>query len=92
VRFDKLGLHHNKLVFVRLVAFSHYVNAIKAAVAAGLTSPVRLKYLKLTNRNESLVPFDLWPSFSGYRIDAHRLGYGSIQAMFVCHQSTFLPT
>jgi hypothetical protein len=54
-----VALHHNKLVFVRLVAFSHYVNAIKAAVAAGLTSPARLKNLKLTNRNESLGPLDL---------------------------------
>jgi hypothetical protein len=90
VRFDKLGLHHNKKVFVRLVAFSQYVIAINAAVPAGLTSPARLMNLKLTNRKESLVPFDLWPSLSGCEVDAHRLGDGSIHAMFVCRQQGFL--
>jgi hypothetical protein len=90
VRFDKLELHHNKLVFVRLVAFRHFINAIKAAVAAGLTSPARLKNLKLTNRNESPVPFDPWPLLSGCQVDTHRLGYSSIHAMFVCRQQGFL--
>ena len=31
------------------------------------------------------------PSPSGYRIDAHRLGFGSIHALFTCRQQGFLP-
>ena len=37
------------------------------------------------------MPSDVWPSPGGYRIDAHRLGFGSIHALFICRQQGFLP-
>ena len=90
-RFDKVAVHQDKLVFVSLVAFSQDVKAIRAALAAGLTSPMWLKNVTLTNDGESEVPEAVSPSPSGYRIDAHRLGFGSIHALFTCRQQGFLP-
>ena len=89
-RFDKVALHDNRLMFLSLVAFSQDIKAIRAALAAGLTSPMRLRNVTLTKQDESLVPRDVWPSLSGYRIDAHRLGFGSIHAVFTCRQQGFL--
>ena len=48
-RFDKVALHQNRLVFICLVAFSQDVKAIRAALAAGLNSPMRLKNVTLTS-------------------------------------------
>jgi hypothetical protein len=90
-RFDKVALHENKLVFISLVAFSQDVKAIRAALAAGLASPIWLKNVKLSKDGESKVPESVWPSPSGYRIDAHKLGLGSIHALFTCRQQGFLP-
>jgi hypothetical protein len=39
-RFDKAALHQDKLVFISLVAFSQDVKAIRAALAAGLATPI----------------------------------------------------
>jgi hypothetical protein len=90
-RFDRVALHDNRLMFISLVAFSHDIKAIRAALAAELTSPIWLKNVTLTKDDESLVPAEVWPSLSGYRIDAHRLGYGSIHAIFTARQQGFLP-
>ena len=90
-RFDKVALHEDKLVFISLVAFSQDVKAIRAALAAGLDSPMRLKNVTLSKDDESMVPESVWPSPRGYRIDAHRLGFGSIHALFTCRQQGFLP-
>ena len=90
-RFDKVALHQDKLVFISLVAFSQDVKAIRAALAAGLASPMWLKNVTLSKDGESKVPESVWPSPGGYRIDAHRLGFGSIHALFTCRQQGFLP-
>ena len=90
-RFDKVALHEDRLVFISLVAFSQDVKALRAALAAGLDSPMRLKNVTLSKDDESTVPESVWPSPGGYRIDAHRLGFGSIHALFTCRQQGFLP-
>ncbi len=78
-------------MFISLVAFSQNVKAIRAALAAGLARPMWLKNVTLTKDGESKVPESVLPSPSGYRIDAHRLGFGSIHALFTCRQEGFLP-
>jgi hypothetical protein len=90
-RLDKVALHEDKLVFISLVAFSQDVKAIRAALAAGLASPMWLKNVTLSKAGESTVPGSVSPSPGGYRIDAHRLGLGSIHAIFTCRQQGFLP-
>ena len=55
-RFDKVALHQDKLVFISLVAFSQDVKAIRAALAAGLASPMWLKNVTLSKDGESKVP------------------------------------
>jgi hypothetical protein len=89
--FDKLALHQDKLVFISLVAFSQNVKALRAAFSAGLECPMRLKNVALTKDDESVVPGDVRPSPSGYRLDTHRLGFGSIHALFTCRQPGFVP-
>jgi len=89
-RFDKVALLESRLVFISLVAFSQDVKALRAAFAAGLESPIRLKDVTLSKDGESTVPGAVWPSIGGYRIDAHRLGFGSIHALFTCRQQGFL--
>ena len=90
-RFDKVALHEDKLVFISLVAFSQDIKAIRAAMAAGLASPMWLKNVTLSRDDESTVPGSVSSSPGGYRIDAHRLGFGSIHALFTCRQQGFLP-
>ena len=65
--------------------------SIRAAMAAGLAAPIWLKNVTLSRDGESKVPESMAPSPSGYRIDAHRLGFGSIHALFTCRQQGFLP-
>jgi hypothetical protein len=83
-------VHDNRLMFISLVAFSQDIKAIPPALATGLTCPIRLRNVALSKNDESIVPKDVWPSLGGYRIDSHRLGFGSIHAMFVCRQQGFL--
>src|SRR5262249_20795597 len=90
-KFDRVALHENRLVFISLVAFSQDVKAIRAGLAAGLNSPMRLKNVTLMRDEEALVPKDVWPSQHGYRIDSHRLGFGSIHGLFISRQQGFLP-
>ena len=91
-RFDKVALDENQACFhFSLVAFSQDVKAIRAAFAAGLDSPIRLKNVTLARDDESMVPGDVRPSLGGYRLDAHRLGFGSVHALFTCRQQGFLP-
>ena len=90
-RFDKAAAHQDKLVFISLVAFSQDIKAIRAALAAGLAAPIWLKNVTLSKDGETKVPESVLPSPSGYRIDAHRLGFGSIHALFTCRQQGFLP-
>jgi hypothetical protein len=90
-RFDKAAVHVDKRVFISLVAFSQDVEAIRAALAAGLASPMWLKNVTLSEEGESKVPESVSASPSSYRIDAHRLGFGSIHALFTCRQQGFLP-
>ena len=90
-RFDKVALHDDRLVFISLVAFSQDIKAIRAALAAGLESPMRLRNATLTKDDDSTVPGDVGPAPGGYRIDSHRLGFGSIHALFTCRQDGFLP-
>ena len=85
-RFNKVALDQSRLLFISLVAFSQDAKAIRAALAAGLASPIRLKNVTLSKDDESKVPESVWPSPGGYRIDAHRLGFGSIHALFMCRQ------
>jgi hypothetical protein len=73
------------------VPFSQDVKAIRAALATGLASPIWLKNVTLSKDGESKVPESVWPSPSGYRIDAHKLGLGSIHSLFTCRQQGFLP-
>jgi hypothetical protein len=90
-RFNKVAVHQNHLLFISLVAFSQDVKAIRAALAAGLTSPMRLRGVTLIKDEESVVPSNVWPSPFGYRVDSHRLGLGAIHALFTCRQQGFLP-
>jgi hypothetical protein len=90
-RFDKVVIHRDKLVFGSVVAFSQDVKAIRAALVAGPRTPMWLKNVTLSKDGESKVPESVSPSPSGYRIDAHRLGFGSIHALFTCRQQGFLP-
>jgi hypothetical protein len=90
-RFDKAALHDDRMVFISLVAASQDIKAIRAALAAGLASPMWLKNVTLSKDGESKVPESVWPSTAGYRIDAHKLGLGSIHALFTCRQQGFLP-
>jgi hypothetical protein len=90
-RFDKVALHENRLVVISLVAFTQDVKALRAAFAAGLDSPIQLKNVTLLRDDEATVPGDVRPSHVGYRLDTHRLGFGSIHALFTCRQQGFLP-
>ncbi len=90
-RFDEVALHENRLVFISLVAFSQDVKALRAAFAAGLDAPMRLKNVELERDDETVVPGDVRPVLGGYRLDTHRLGFGSIHALFICRQPGFLP-
>ena len=90
-RFDKVALHADRLVFISLVAFSQDVKALRAAFSAGLECPMRLKNVDLTKDHESTVPGDVRPVLGGYRLVTHRLGFGSIHALFTCRQPGFLP-
>ncbi len=89
-RFDKVAVHEDKLVFISLVAFSQDVKAIRAALAAGINAPMWLKNVTLLKDGESKVPGAVSPSPGGYRIDAHKFGFGSIHALFTCRQQGFL--
>ncbi len=52
---------------------------------------MRLKHVTLAKDDESIVPGAVRPSLRGYRIDSHRLGFGSLHALFTCRQDGFLP-
>ena len=86
-----MALNENRLVFISLVAASQDIKALRAAFATGLDSPIRLKNVELDRDGETLVPGDVRPTFGGYRLDIHRLGFGSIHALFTCRQRGFLP-
>jgi hypothetical protein len=43
------------------VAYTQDVKAIRAGLIAGLTSPMRLNNVELTNNDESVTPSDVWP-------------------------------
>ena len=90
-RFDKVALDQNRLFFISLVAVSQDVKALRAAFAVGLDKPIQLKNVELSRDGESTVPGDVRPSLGGYRLDTHRLGLGSIHALFTCRQQGFLP-
>jgi hypothetical protein len=90
-RFDSVALHESRLMFISLVAFSQDVKALRAALAAGLDSPMRLRNVTLSKDDDTTVPDSVWPPPGGYRIDAHRLGFGSIHTLFTCRQQGFLP-
>ncbi len=89
-RFDKVAVHEDKLVFISLVAFSQDVKAIRAALAAEINAPIWLRDVTLSKDGEPKVPGPVSPSPGGYRIDAHKLGFGSIHALFTCRQQGFL--
>jgi hypothetical protein len=89
-RFDKLAVHQNRLMLISLVAYSQDVKAFRAGLAAGLNVPMRLRDVTLTKDEETIAPNDVWPSGHGYRVDAHRLGYGMLHAIFTCRQPGFL--
>ena len=65
--------------------------AMLSRSAMGLAAPMWLKNVTLSKDDESKVPESVVPSPSGYRIDAHRLGFGSIHGLFTCRQKGFLP-
>jgi hypothetical protein len=89
-KFDRVALHQNRLLFISLVAFSPDVKAFRAGLAAGLETPMRITNVTLTNGDESIEPGNAWPSTAGYRVDSHRLGFGSVHAIFTCRQPGFL--
>jgi hypothetical protein len=89
-RFDKVAVHQNRLMLISLVAYSQDVKAIRAGLAAGLNVPMRLRDVTLTKDDETIAPNDVWPSGHGYRVDAHRLGFGMLHAIFTTRQPGFL--
>jgi hypothetical protein len=90
VRFDKIALHQNRLMLISLVAYSQDVKAIRAGLAANLNVPMRLREITLTRDDETVAPDDVWPTGHGYRVDAHRLGFGMLHAIFTTRQPGFL--
>jgi hypothetical protein len=86
-----VAIHENRLVFISLVAFSQNIKALRAGLASGLSSPMRLSNATLTKDGEELVPVNVWPSQHSYQIASHRLGFGSIHALLTCRQPGFLP-
>jgi hypothetical protein len=89
-RFDKVAIHQNRLMLISLVAYSQDVKALRAGLAAGLNVPMRLRDVTLTKDDETIAPNDVWPSGHGYRVDAHRLGFGTLHAIFTCRQPGLL--
>jgi hypothetical protein len=89
-RFDKVAVQQNRLMLISLVAYSQDVKAIRAGLAAGLNVPMRLRDITLTKDEETIAPNDVWPSGHGYRVDAHRLGFGMLHAIFTTRQPGFL--
>ena len=90
-RFDEVALDQNRLFFVGLVAFGQDVKALRAPFAVRVDSPIHPKNVTLSRDGESTVPGDVRQAFGGYRLDTHRLGFGSIHALFTCRQPGFLP-
>ncbi len=90
-RFDKVALDEGRLVFISLVAFSQDIKALRAAFATGVDSPIRLRNVMLEKDGEPEVPGEVRPALGGYRLDTHRLGFGSIHALFTCRKPGFLP-
>ena len=68
-RFDKVALREDKLVFISLVAFGQDMEAIRAALAAGLASPMWLKNVTLPKDGESTVPGSVSPSLTATSAD-----------------------
>jgi hypothetical protein len=89
-RFDKAAVHQNRLMLISLVAFSQDVKAIRAGLAAGLNVPMRLRDVTPTKDDETIAPNGVWPSGHGYRVDAHRLGFGMLHTIFTTRQPGFL--
>ncbi len=75
---------------VDLLVLSQDVKAIRAALVAGINAPIWLRDVSLAKDGEPKVPGPVSSSPGGYRIDAHKLGFGSIHALFTCHQQGFL--
>jgi hypothetical protein len=90
-RFNKVALDQDRLFFISLVAASQDVKALRAAFAVGLDKPIQLKNVEVSRDGESTVPGDVKPALGGYRLDTHRLGFGSVHALFTCRQQGFLP-
>jgi hypothetical protein len=90
-QFDKVAVHDDRLVFISLVAFSQDVKALRAAISAGLESPMRLRNVTLMRDDEAMVPDAVRTAPGGYLLDSHRLGFGSVHALFTCRQDGFLP-
>jgi hypothetical protein len=89
-RFDKVAVHQNRLTLISLVAYSQDVKAIRAGLAANLNVPMRLRDVTLTKDDETVAPDNVWSSGHGYRVDAHRLGFGMLHAIFTTRQPGFL--
>jgi hypothetical protein len=89
-RFDKVAVHQGRLMLISLVAYSQDVKAIRAGLAANLNVPMRLRDVTLTKDDETVAPDNVWPSGHGYRVDAHRLGFGMLHAIFATRQPGFL--
>jgi hypothetical protein len=89
-RFDKVAVHQNRLMLISLVAYSQDVKAIRAGLAANLNVPMRLREITLTKAGETVAPDSVWASGHGYRVDAHRLGFGILHAIFTARQPGFL--
>jgi hypothetical protein len=89
-RFDKVAVHQNRLMLISLAAYSQDVKAIRAGLAAGLNVPIRLREITLTKDGETVAPDNVWSSGHGYRVDAHRLGFGTLHAIFTTRQPGFL--
>jgi hypothetical protein len=77
-------------MFMSFVAFSQDVKALRAGLASGLSSPMQLTNITLKKNGEEYVPNQVWSSQLGYRIDTHRLGFGSLHVLLTCRQSGFL--
>ena len=89
-RFDKVAVHQGRLMLISLVAYSQDVKAFRAGLAAGLNVPMRLRDVTLTKDGETVAPDNVWSSGHGCRVDAHRLGFGVLHAIFTSRQPGFL--
>jgi hypothetical protein len=73
------------------VGYSQDIKAIRAALAAEVNRPMRIRGIHLAGPQGSIAPGDVWClKGTKYTCEIHRLGLGSCHALFICRRKGFL--